>query len=91
MDTFFNGLESVYSNRHKKAEQRAIAENAIALNEQFMRELEALKEECRENGIEENTLTYELRMEHLYEKYQMDEIHTGEAAENRETDELERE
>ena len=45
----------------------------------------------RENGIEENTLAYELRMEHLYEKYQMDEIHTGEAAENRETDEPERE
>lgn len=91
MDTFFNGLESVYSSRHKKAEQRAIAENAIALNEQFMRELEALKEECRENGIEENTLAYELRMEHLYEKYQMDEIHTGKTAENRETDEPERE
>ena len=90
-EVFFDGLESAFNARQNEAALHSPERAETKINSAFVEELQAFKESCREKGISEDSLEYELQLEGLYEKYQTAELDTTDTTYVHRSEEVERE
>lgn len=86
VEKFFDGLESAFARNHEQLINRQEFDKM-----EFMQELQKLQENCKEAGISEDSMEYELRLEALYEKYQLPEQEEELSEHEPEQDTMERE